>query len=60
MWWLQGLCVVLGAGSLGGGMASREAGKAGWRQAEKELKGQAKELDVSLHLSMFPESRYMG
>lgn len=60
MWWLQGLCVVPGAGSLGGVMARCEAGKGGWRQVEKALKGQAKELDALLYSSVSLDGRYMG
>lgn len=41
-------------------MVRCEAGKAGWRQVEKELEGQAKELDALLHLSTYPDGRYMG
>lgn len=60
MWWLQGPCVVPGAGSLGVAMVTCEAGKAGWRQVEKALEGQEKELDALLHSSMSPDSRYVG
>lgn len=41
-------------------MVTCEAGKAGWRQVEKALEGQEKELDALLHSSMSPDSRYVG